>query len=145
MGRASSVLDRRCPVAVITAATKFRVERIKQLNIDASERDAAEQRTDVRADLRFISSTSRWIRLQDDEIPVDELIDSSPAARVALLVHLVEQPRARLLREPPLAGTRWDGFAQVQAALRHWVPPGKDLHPEGTGGELFHLGPAACF
>jgi hypothetical protein len=102
-GRA--VLDEPPAVAVVAVLAQSRVERLQQFRVDAGDLDTAQQGSDVLLDHEQVSAASRRFDIEDFEPAVQEVADVRARAWVPLLVHLAEQPGARLLRFPGGMGT----------------------------------------
>jgi hypothetical protein len=95
----------------------------------------------VLADVALITPSGRRVDIEDLEPPVEELADGGSGARIAFLIHLVQQPGAHLLG--------------LVTGLRPWRydlgeihPPFEDRgHPAAhadAGGSEGQLVDAAC-
>ena len=68
----------------------------------------------------------RLLHAQHLQVPVEHLVDRRTGARVALLIDLLQQSRARLLRFLRRSWTRRDDLRQVVTLARDRVDPGVD-------------------
>ena len=119
-----AVLDERLAVAVCAAAGELPVERVQDLAVDPAQRHAADQRSDVVAYEPLVAVERRLLDAEHLQVPVEHLVDRRAGARVALLVDLDKQPRARLLGFLRRSWTRRDDLRQVVALARDGVDPG---------------------
>ncbi|HSV65501.1 MAG TPA: hypothetical protein VLJ59_06275 [Mycobacteriales bacterium] len=92
------VVDTWPAVAVRAASAEPRVEGVEQLGVQAGHHDGADHGADVLGDQRLVGTAGGVLHVEQLQVPVDELVDGRPGARVALLVHLVEQAGHNLLR-----------------------------------------------
>jgi hypothetical protein len=92
---------------------------------------ATEQGPDVLVDLEDIAALGGWLDIEHVEPPVQELIDGGARARVAPLIHLVEESRAGLLGVARGIRTGRNYLGEVVSALRQRVDPA--VHPDAQG------------
>ena len=118
-------------VAVLTASPQLRVEGVQGLDVEPGQRQRSEQRPDVLADVAVVAPSGRRVDVEDLEPLVEQLADGGPGARIALLVDLVQQPGADLLRlVTGLRPGRHD-LGEVHPPLRDRVHPA--VHPDPKG------------
>ena len=132
-GRA--VLDEPPAVAVVAVLAQSRVERLQQFRVDAGDLDTAQQGPDVLLDHEQVPTAGRRLDIEDFEPAVQEVADVRARAWVPLLVHLAEQPGARLLRFPGGMGTWRDHLDQIVPAARQRIDAGVHPDAQGTAGQ----------
>jgi hypothetical protein len=138
-GRA--VLDEPPAVAVVAVLAQSRVERLQQFRVDAGDLDTAQQGPDVLLDHEQVPTAGRRLDIEDFEPAVQEVADVRARAWVPLLVHLAEQPGARLLRFPGGMGTWRDHLDQIVPAARQRIDAGVHPDAQGTAGQRVNRAP----
>src|SRR5690606_24344651 len=92
-----SVVYRGPPTAVSATCAQLRVERVQDLTVDLANAERSQQGPDVVLDVALVAAEGGPVNVEQLEVPVHELVDGGPSARVAALVDLRQQPRPRLL------------------------------------------------
>jgi hypothetical protein len=109
------------PPAVSPTRAQAAVKRVQHLCVYPSHLKSADLRTDVSIDVAQIRRQGRRLNVDDFEVPVHQLIDRGARSRVALLVHLAQEPRAYLLSPGFSLWPGRDDLGQVVPSLRHRV------------------------
>ena len=138
-----AMLDERLAVAVCAAAGERSVERVQDLAVDPAERHAADQRSDVVAYKTLVAVERRLLDTKHLQVPVEHLVDRRTGARVALLIDLRQQSRARLLGFLRRSWTRRDDLRQVVTLARDGVDPGVDADTQRATRQGLDLTPGA--
>src|ERR1700754_2006024 len=105
---------------VLAAPTQVRVERLKNLRVEPTDLQAPENGPDVLTDLPLVPLPRTGLHVDDVEPPLKQLVDRGRRTRVPLLVHLVQETGANLLRLSPRRGD----VREVQPTLRDRVHAG---------------------
>src|SRR6476619_2729307 len=79
------------------AAGERSVGRVEDLAVDPAQRHAADQGSDVVTHKPLVAVERRLLDTKHLQVPVEHLVDRRTGARVALLIDLLQQSRARLL------------------------------------------------
>ena len=109
------VLDDPPAAAAHRARPQLCVERLDGLRLQATQRQSAEDRSDVVADVALVRDPRRRLDVEDRQVPVQHLVGGGAGARVAALVNLGEQPRPGLLRLLGRPRSGRDGLVEVVA------------------------------
>jgi hypothetical protein len=100
----------------------------------------ADLRTDVSIDVAQIRRQGRRLNVDDFEVPVHQLIDRGARSRVALLVHLAQEPRAYLLSPGFSLWPGRDDLGQQQFFVRNTALDGWS---NGVWNQVFAGDPGA--
>jgi hypothetical protein len=92
----------------------------------------------------LVASPRGHVDVEKLHVPVEKLADGRTRARVATLVHLVDEPDQNLLGFSLGLGAWWDGLAEVVAFAAERVDACVDLDPKRSARQGLDCSPLAA-
>ena len=129
---------------MITAAAKLCIKRVHDAVVERSDLLVADERTDVLLRVTAVGLKRVEFPVGLFEVPVEQLVNSRVRSWLAALVHLVQQPDARVLSQLFGLGTRRDGLAKFVPPLSNRVHACVDAHSYGPARKGLAAFPAAA-